>query len=1332
VQLRGQREATVRELRRIIGFTSLTLALAASVAAPASASGVTRPSRGELPAGSVGGASVSLTTQAAGAAKVVYTAGFTTSSGGALATGSGTVTLAGPAGTVFDSDEATYQFHDVTSGATGSEFGFQGTVSAGGATMTVPVPISIAAGDHVTIAAFGVTNPPGAGSRQLAVSTSSDTTAAEAGYALVAPSPATAPSVGLSTTAAGATQVAYQVAFTASKTGGLAPDTVNPAFAGDVVLSAPAGTVFDHNLANYEFRDLTAGRTGNSFGFQGTISRAGATISMPVPIAIAPGDRVSVTAQGTASPSGAGPRQLAVSTSSDTPAVSAGYKLTAPLRVRGLQVTPSFIQAGAPGAVYTIGLTTSGSGALEENGVITVSGPAGTVFPADSADYCVQSGGAVGCTPVVAASLPASGHGSVVRISVFKAIPPGTPVVLTITPVTNASAAGTRDITVSTSSDTVAVSTPFQLVPWSGAEITGTVSFQGAPESGVQLLTCPVAGTPGSCESDVTDSNGTFVEPIGFGTFAITATPASGIGAAAATVQVAVTPANKIISRAITLQKPPGLPPGTGFTANGHTYGPGQVPQLFWEGPSSFTTTGPKNSYGVVVVSGTNPVTGARQVTPAALLETPPGSGKYTATIPAMYPVHGAVTVRAFVLPRPSFPPTPTDFRGGTVSGGTRLFAVVHGNAAKILFGGKPGTGLQQVAPGLYTVVSPAGAGKVPITAVISSARAGLASASDVSLGDWTYLAPPALSSNSGPGDGGATITITGSGLGSDPMVFFGGGMSREVTQTGPDTYSVSVPPGEGTDQVHVVDPGVGYVDAGTYTRTTTPEDLVTQQQNYWDNMSFAATMAEFVNGALISPGKGAYTGLIEAMAEPAITYVTGYKFVSGPAGILQGAVMASLLAEGWECVALYMAFRVLANEIDKGAFASFAANIDPSGTVVDRSGRPVAGARATLQIRSGAGGLFEAVAASSTGISPHVNPETTGKDGRFDWLAAAGVYRVHAASAGCLTVRRQPSAGNTATFTLPPPAVGLVIVLPCQLGKAVRPRITGLSPRAVPAGGGPVLVTGTGIGAAAKVTLGGHPVAFRLLGAGLLQITAPPGAGSRQVIVTAPSGTSTSAPGAAALRYLPVVVPPALDVTSHGVSLPAASAIAAPRFTTLSPGDLVLAFISASGPAGKAQRVTAVTGGGLRWTLVARSDRVAGTVEVWQARANGTLQAAAVTARLLYKAQGSITVAAITGAARATAAGGGSRRGAPAVVLPTPVQSSMIWAVGRDASFTAAVKPVPGQSLVYLDRLSAGAGTGWVQVARQVTGATRVRVADSAPTTVPWELVAVAITPVT
>jgi hypothetical protein len=125
-------------------------------------------------------------------------------------------------------------------------------------------------------------------------------------------------------------------------------------------------------------------------------------------------------------------------------------------------------------------------------------------------------------------------------------------------------------------------------------------------------------------------------------------------------------------------------------------------------------------------------------------------------------------------------------------------------------------------------------------------------------------------------------------------------------------------------------------------------------------------------------------------------------------------------------------------------------------------------------------------------------------------------------------------------------------------------------------------------------------------------------------------------------------------------------------------------------------------------------------------------VQAAAITARLLDKAAGSITVAAFAGAGSVSAAAAGNRRGAPSVTLATAKQSELIWAVGRDTSAKAAVKPAIGQSLAYLDQLTTTAGADWVQVAPQVTGATHVKVADSSPTTAAWELVAAAIAPVT
>ena len=62
----------------------------------------------------------------------------------------------------------------------------------------------------------------------------------------------TSPLVTLSTTAAGATNVTYDVRFTTSSTGALAP------YYSTITLAAPAGTVFSSS-DTYTIEDLTTG-----------------------------------------------------------------------------------------------------------------------------------------------------------------------------------------------------------------------------------------------------------------------------------------------------------------------------------------------------------------------------------------------------------------------------------------------------------------------------------------------------------------------------------------------------------------------------------------------------------------------------------------------------------------------------------------------------------------------------------------------------------------------------------------------------------------------------------------------------------------------------------------------------------------------------------------------------------------------------------------------------------------------------------------------------------------------------------------------------------------
>jgi hypothetical protein len=105
----------------------------------------------------------------------------------------------------------------------------------------------------------------------------------------------------------------------------------------------------------------------------------------------------------------------------------------------------------------------------------------------------------------------------------------------------------------------------------------------------------------------------------------------------------------------------------------------------------------------------------------------------------------------------------------------------------------------------------------------------------------------------------------------------------------------------------------------------------------------------------------------------------------------------------------------------------TFDGYIDPSGTVVDGNGDPVAGATVTLESASTPAGPFTPVPSGSSTMSPgnQTNPGTTNGLGMFGWDVMAGYYRVEASAPDC-------SSNSTPVLSVPPPSVGLRITLTC------------------------------------------------------------------------------------------------------------------------------------------------------------------------------------------------------------------------------------------------------------------------------------------------------------
>ena len=182
--------------------------------------------------------------------------------------------------------------------------------------------------------------------------------------------------------------------------------------------------------------------------------------------------------------------------------------------------------------------------------------------------------------------------------------------------------------------------------------------------------------------------------------------------------------------------------------------------------------------------------------------------------------------------------------------------------------------------------------------------------------------------------------------------------------------------------------------------------------------------------------------------------------------------------------------------------------------------------------------------------------------------------------------------------------------------------------------------------------------------------------------------------------------------------------------FRTAMAGELLLAFVSADGPIGAGQQSATVSGAGLAWKLVARSNAQSGDVEVWQASARGILGAARVTSVL--RAAGfvqDLTVVAYEGASGIGAvATGSATTGAPHVNITTKAATSLVFGVGHDWD-SAIARTLPTGFVMLNQFLDASSGdTAWTEYTNQVTGVagTLVPIGATAPANDQWNMVGV------
>lgn len=210
-----------------------------------------------------------------------------------------------------------------------------------------------------------------------------------------------------------------------------------------------------------------------------------------------------------------------------------------------------------------------------------------------------------------------------------------------------------------------------------------------------------------------------------------------------------------------------------------------------------------------------------------------------------------------------------------------------------------------------------------------------------------------------------------------------------------------------------------------------------------------------------------------------------------------------------------------------------------------------------------------------------------------------------------------------------------------------------------------------------------------------------------------------------------------AIDVNVSKNNTTAAASITSPAFSTKAVNELLLALVATDSISSN-MTVSGVTGGGLTWSLVGRTNAQGGTSEIWRAFASATLSSVSVTANLSQSVVGSMTVLSFSGADPTTPIGatgsGSAASGAPTASLVTTRNNSWVVGVGTDISRSAARTVPSNQTLIHQYRASSVGDTFWMQRQNAPTPASgsTVTINDTAPANDSYNLSIAEVLPAT
>jgi IPT/TIG domain len=612
-----------------------------------------------------------------------------------------------------------------------------------------------------------------------------------------------AAAVSLSSPAARARGVTYTVRFT--------PSAAVKAGTGKLTLTAPKGTVLPSAIG--DVYDLTAGQDLGAFT-GGKLSASGATATWTVAATIPAGHLVQLTLNGVTNPP-AGTYSLAIATSSQAAIKTAAYRVTPPGAVRSPVVSfPAPVSEYSTSVTFPVQFTTSPTGTLEAgHGTITLTAPKGTILPYSIADvYDVTAGADLG--PLPGGVL--SGNGAVGTWTVATTIPAGHVIDLRLDGVTDPAAAGTYQLAIVTSSDTVPAKASYAIVnPSKVPQLSGTAGSglgDGYLEGAI-IQACPSTGTGCLVAPDPSGYKGdwemTLPAP---GEYTLTAYPPAADAGSLAPDTIGPEYFGAGGEEGAVFYLPSLTPSSSGVSFGGQS---ATVPTAYWSSPDALSAPGCQSGTGVAVVSSVNPATGTPDVEIGRLAESPAGSGTYTATVPPLYPAHGAATVsaRTACSPQTALLPSSGPAQGGT---GVQLTGTGFTGATAVLFGDKRAESFTVASGTEIDAVAPAGSGTVQVSVVTPDGTI-----TSATLAGYTYLSVGSIYPAGGQAGGGTAVTITGSGFSGLQALYFGSKQAGHVDVVSNTEVTATVPAGKpGTTVPVTILTSAGQSAAGSATFT--------------------------------------------------------------------------------------------------------------------------------------------------------------------------------------------------------------------------------------------------------------------------------------------------------------------------------------------------------------------------------------------------------------------------------------------------------------------------------------------------------------------------------